>query len=210
MIPSARAQGVDSIRYQRNDLILDFIQPKIGFSQQTHQQLVDLYFTVYPRLVQDFNTASTQIVKVIIDTAYEGVAYASRGQIVISSAWLLKNPGDIDVLTHELMHIVQAYPGRSGPGWLVEGIADYVRYRYGLAHEAAGWRLPDFKSDHHYTSSYRITARFIDWLESNKSPGIVKQLDKALRERKYTSAMWESLTGKNLDDLWLEYTQAQS
>ncbi len=43
------------------------------------------------------------------------------------------------------MHIVQGYPGYGDarvPGWLVEGIADYARDRYGMDNAAAGWALP--------------------------------------------------------------------
>lgn len=207
-LPKASAQ--DSLRIEKDGWTLDFLQPSTGFAPQTKQQLIDLYFNVYPQLVKAFNPDATRIVKVKIDTAYDGVAYASRGQIVISSHWLHKNPGDIDVLTHELMHIVQAYPGRSGPGWLVEGIADYVRYKYGIAHEAAGWQLPALKDDHHYTSSYRVTARFIAWVEETQSPGIVKLLDQALRNRQYQVQIWEKQTGTSLDDLWLAYKRSQS
>jgi hypothetical protein len=207
---TSRAAAQDSLRIEKEGWSLDFLQPSTGFASQTKEQLIDLYFKVYPQLVKDFNPEATRVVKVKIDTAYDGVAYASRGQIVISSHWLAKNPGDIDVLTHELMHIVQAYPGRSGPGWLVEGIADYVRYKYGIAHEAAGWQLPALKEDHHYTSSYRVTARFIAWVEETQSPGIVKLLDQALRNRQYKVQIWEEQTGKSLDDLWQDYKNTQS
>jgi hypothetical protein len=52
----------------------------------------------------------------------------ANGQIVISSTHLKDYPIVTGVLTHEMMHIVQSYPDGQ-PGWLVEGIADYVRWK---------------------------------------------------------------------------------
>jgi hypothetical protein len=35
------------------------------------------------------------------------------------------------MLIHELTHVVQHYPhGQADAGWLVEGIADYIRHKY--------------------------------------------------------------------------------
>ena len=31
-------------------------------------------------------------------------------------------------MIHETCHVVQRYRGRGNPGWLVEGVADYVRF----------------------------------------------------------------------------------
>ncbi len=31
-------------------------------------------------------------------------------------------------MVHETVHCVQRYRGRGNPGWLVEGVADYVRF----------------------------------------------------------------------------------
>ena len=38
------------------------------------------------------------------------------------------NPDDIGAMVHETVHCVQLYRGRGNPGWLVEGVADYVRF----------------------------------------------------------------------------------
>lgn len=88
-------------------------------------------------MVKDFNPKALKTLEIKIDTAYIGVAYAINGKITISSKYLRKKPQDLDVITHEVMHIVQAYPNNSGPGWLTEGIADYVRYKYGNDNKSA-------------------------------------------------------------------------
>ena len=59
-----------------------------------------IFKKVYPKLVKDFNPQSQKHVTIKIDTAYGGVAYAHRGAITISSAWLHKKPEDLDLVTH--------------------------------------------------------------------------------------------------------------
>lgn len=189
----------------RDHFELVFVVQDSDFETNTATRLQETFFKVYPTLVKTFNKEAVHSVTITIDTAYDGVAYAHNGQVTIAQAWLEKNPGDIDVVTHEVMHIVQAYPPRSGPGWLVEGIADYIRYKYGVDNAGAKWALPELKPEHHYTSSYRITARFLDWIERTQKRGAVKKLDRALRARDYSDELWKKLTGKSLDELWNTY-----
>ncbi|CAF0913249.1 unnamed protein product [Didymodactylos carnosus] len=144
-------------------------------------------------------------IKITIDPSYNGVAYAGGGQIVISAAWLRNNPEDYDVVTHEGMHIVQSY-NRGDPGWLIEGIADYCRWKWGVNNGRAGWSLPDFQRGQHYTNAYRVTARFLVWLERKKNGNIVKQLDTALRSNTYSGNSWNSFAGQGVDQLWTEYS----
>lgn len=185
------------------------VQPD-NFDPEVSNRLIETFFTVYPKLVKTYNPSATKEVTITIDTAYDGVAYAHDGKIVISDQWLIKKPDDIDVITHEGMHLVQAYPRRSGPSWLTEGIADYVRHKFGVDNEGAGWSLPDLDEKHHYTNSYRITARFLDWIENNYNmKNFVKKLDKAMRKGHYTEAIWKELTGKTVDELWIAYKAAQ-
>lgn len=185
------------------ELTLVLHDPTYDPTQQ--DRLKDVFFKTYPRLAKDFNKKAPKHVTITIDTTYDGVAYAHDGKVVISQAWLEKMPEDIDVVTHEVMHIVQAYPPRSGPGWLVEGIADYVRFKYGVNHEASNWSLPDVQEQHHYTNSYRIAARFLKWVEEDQKKGMVKKLDDALRNKTYSPDIWAEQTTKTLDELWDEY-----
>ena len=184
---------------------LNLVAQNPSFSQAELKRLTDVFFQVYPKMVKDFNRKSPKSVTITIDTAYDGVAYAHAGKVVISQAWLEKMPEDIDVVTHEVMHIVQSYPSGSGPGWLVEGIADYARDRYGVNNAAANWSLPDVREDHHYSNSYRIAARFLKWVEEEQKKGIIKKLDKALRDKTYDDTIWAKNTRKPLDQLWDMY-----
>lgn len=169
------------------------------------KRLTETFFLVYPVLAREYNRKTISEVKFLVDTAYNGVAATSDGQVVFSSLWLKKHPEDIDVVTHEVMHIVQNYGNSKGPGWLTEGIADYARFKFGVDNAGSKWALPGYKDGQSYTNSYRITAGFLDWLEKNKRKGIVKKLDRELRAHTYSDSIWEHLTRKTLDQLWTEY-----
>jgi len=178
------------------------------FAQQGEQikkRMIEAFFTVYPQEAARFNPNTTKKVTFIIDPAYKGVAAAYNGIIRYSPLWMLQNPDDIDVVTHEVFHLVQAYGNGAGPGWLTEGITDYVRYKYGIDNARGGWSLTPFQPQHHYTNSYRIAARFLVWVEKNKNPKVVDSLDAALRKNTYTPQLWVKLTGKTVDDLWQQY-----
>lgn len=171
------------------------------------KRMTDVFFTVYPQEAKRFNKKTARKVTFVIDPAYEGVAAASSGIIRFSPKWMLSRPGDVDVVTHEVFHIVQSYPHRAGPGWLTEGITDYVRYKFGVDNAGANWSLPDYNPKQSYTNSYRITGRFLAWTEKNVNKKIVDELDAALRTKTYTPEIWTKLTGKTVDELWQMYAQ---
>lgn len=205
IVKTACEKGRDTL--DNNGFRLIFIQQDANFDTAVATRLKETFFAVYPVLVETFNSDAVHQVVLTVDTAYKGVAYAHDGRVVISQDWLEKKPHDVDVVTHEVMHIVQAYPAGSEPGWLVEGIADYVRHKYGVDNAGAGWSLPHLQDDHHYTNSYRVTARFLNWIESDHKAGFVKALDSAMRSRTYTEDIWKSETGLDLGALWAAYVE---
>lgn len=169
------------------------------------ERLIETFFSVYPVLTRYYNPSSVKGVEFFIDPTYNGVAEAGGKRVRISPQWLKTHPDDFDLVTHELMHLVQCYPHNAGPWWITEGIADYVRYVFGVDNELGGWSLPDLKPDHNYDSGYRITARFMVWIENHVQPGTVKRLDHAMRSNLYNPGLWNQLTGKNVQELWDHY-----
>lgn len=176
------------------------------FDSATRQHMIDVFFTVYPQMVDRFNKNSLKKVGFFIDTAYKAVAETGNGTSRFNPAWMKRYPQDVDVVTHEVMHVVQDYKDYE-PGWLTEGIADYVRYVYGVNNKAASWFLPDYRPGQSYKDAYRVTARFLLWVEKNKNKRIVDDLDKAMRDGTYTPQLWTKLTGKTVDGLWDEYAK---
>ena len=199
--------SIQTIKKGKYTLVFECKAPL--FSKEISQKLIDTYFKVYPALVKQYNRKATRVVTFVIDPDYDGVAGTSDDRVVFSTKYMTSHPNDIDVVTHETMHIVQAYGNNSRiPGWLTEGIADYARYAYGVSNEKAGWSLPKFSAKQNYNNSYRITARFLAWLEYSGHKGIVKKLDQAGRDKTYDKGeIWKKLTGKTIDELWLAYSQ---
>jgi hypothetical protein len=195
--------GRDSLTQKGYTLV--FINQDPALSATTKQRMTDAFFKVYPQEAKRFNPKTLRKVTFFVNPAYTGVAATDNGLVDYNPKWLHDHPEDIDVVTHEVMHIVQAYPNGSGPGWLTEGIADYARYVYGVNNQAGSWKLPDYKEGQNYTNSYRIMARFLVWLDQHGYPKLVNQLDAAARTRTYTPEIWKQKTGKTLDELWAAY-----
>lgn len=199
------AQEKETVSKKGKTLI--FVNQDPDLNPEVKEGLIKTYFKVYPKMSKDFNPLAIDTIEVTIDTAYTGVAYANNGKITISSAWLRKKPEDLDVITHETFHIVQAYPNNSGPGWLTEGIADYARFKYGVNNKKADWSLTEFSPEQNYENSYRIAARFLYWLIQNYDKNIVHKLDTAMRDNTFSPELWKEYTGKSLDELWDQYSK---
>jgi hypothetical protein len=120
--------------------------------------------------------------------------------------WFQDHPDDFGAMVHETAHVVQAYRyGRGGnrnPGWLVEGIADYVRFFKYEPGKIGPLRNPDRM---HYTDAYRTTARFLNYVTEKYDKQLVKKLNAAMRQGKYSDDLFKDYTGKTvteLDDEW--------
>lgn len=188
-----------------SDLKVSMVYHEQTLDNQLGERIKTLISDTYPELLKKYNSDATKTIQVVIDTSYQGVAYASGSKIVASSKWLRENPEDYDLFTHEIMHLIQAYPQNSGPSWLTEGIADYVRAEYGINNKAAQWSLPDYSPSQNYTDSYRVSARFLLWIEKHHDQNFVKKIDQHLRTKTYSEDVWEKHTGVSLDELWNRY-----
>ncbi len=177
-------------------------------NQETIDLLKEAFQVAYPAMAAKYNPNADREVHLLIDADYEGVAYTVAGngymQVVFDPDWLLNNPKDTDSFTHELMHCVQAYDTYT-PVWLIEGEADYARYRYGLHNEDANWSLPDYASEQSYEDKYRVTARFLVWVEEHVFPDLMLYLHHLLAVDQYTDDAWELYTGYTVDALWEMY-----
>jgi basic secretory peptidase family protein len=127
----------------------------------------------------------------------DGVAYTSGGRITGSVAYFKRHPDDVGAMVHETVHVVQSYRVRGNPGWLVEGIADYVRffkYEPGKLGRISPQRA-------HYDGSYRVTAAFLAYLTEKYDKEIVRKLNKMMREGEYKKELFQKWTGKTLEQL---------
>src|SRR5690606_31239324 len=125
----------------------------------------------------------------------------SRGNIVGSVEYFRRHQDDMGAMVHETAHVVQSYRGRGNPGWLVEGVADYIRFVVYEPENIGGFNPRRARHD----QSYRTSARFLSYVTDKYDKEIVKKLNKAMREGEYREELWQEYTGKSLADLGAEW-----
>jgi len=114
------------------------------------------------------------------------------------------------------VHVVQQY-GRARrtnpnatrtPGWLVEGIADYIRW-FLYEPETRGAEVTGRNiSRARYNSSYRITGNFLNWVTETYDHDIARKLNAAARQGKYNEDLWKTYTGHTVQELGDEWKQS--
>lgn len=163
----------------------------------------------YPQICALLGGPGSKVPYPVISLAFEpmdGVAATSANRITISAEWVTKKaPDDYGMVIHELTHIVQDYKGH-GEGWLTEGIADYIRHKH---FEPGKWdRQINWEKDS-YKQGYTTAAAFLMWLEEKKDREIVRKLNVASREGKYSEAYFKTLTGWSVDEAWANFISAR-
>ncbi len=145
----------------------------------------------------------------------DGVAYTVGTRVSCAAAWFrttLKGEAR-GAVVHEMVHVVQQYGAvRRGnarpapnPGWLVEGMADYVRW-YKYEPQSNGTRISKQGfARANYDGSYRISANFLNYVVGKYDKDLIRGLNTAMREGKYGDDVWVKLTGKSVKDLGEEW-----
>jgi hypothetical protein len=144
-------------------------------------------------------------VQIIFVPGMRGVAGTSRDVIRVSANYVRGHTNDFGMIIHELTHVVQSYHGRGNPGWMVEGVADYIR----LTHFEPMARRPRINPEKaSYRDAYKTTAIFLEWVEKTKDQQLVKELNRAMREGTFDVELFKTRTGKTVDDLWEEFASS--
>lgn len=144
------------------------------------------------------------VIRMTLKNDYNGVAAAGGGRITGSVKYFKSHLDDIGAMVHETVHCVQLYRGRGNPGWLVEGVADYIRF-FKYEPGKIGRINPERAK---YDGSYRTSAAFLAYVTDHNDPQIVKKLNAAMREGKYKPELWKEYTGKTVDELGREWQQS--
>lgn len=138
--------------------------------------------------------------------SYNVPAAAAGGRIMVNSEHVRRNPGDLGMMVHELVHIAQAYPGqKENLGWLTEGIADYIRF-WKYEPQTKQRQINVEKAS--YRDAYRTTAAFLAWACEMYDAKLVTKLNARLRAGTGETAMFKEFTGKTVDELWTEFIAA--
>lgn len=163
----------------------------------------------HPRLINLMPTpgfAAPDEIDLVFIKGNEGIAWTSGTKITVVSDWIEKRPHDIGLVFHELIHVHQRY-ARRVPSWVLEGIADYLRWGI-YEGKPLSWFPLNGERDS-YRSSYQVTAGFFLWLEAERFPGLMSKLNTAGRRGEYKESFFEEQTGTSLDSLWADYLAAR-
>jgi hypothetical protein len=142
-------------------------------------------------------------VKIVITYKYKGVAATAGDTIMVDPRYAIAHPDDLGMIVHEMAHVVQGYPTYD-PGWLVEGIADYVRWFFYEPTEKRPKPNPERATAR---DSYQTTGAFLYWAANKYSMELVPKLHAAFQANTYKEDMFKQLTGKSLDELNSEWRE---
>jgi hypothetical protein len=184
----------------------------------SNKELIPVVQQWYPKIVamlpsEGFTAPRTFSIN--FTNEYNGVAATAGTRVMCSPPWYRKQlKGEaVGSVVHELCHVVQQYGriprgGVRPPGWLVEGMCDYIRwYLYEPQSHGADLR-PSAANTARYDGSYRITANFLNFVVTKYDKDLLREVNAAMRQGKYTPEFWKTRTGKSVEDLAAEWKKA--
>jgi hypothetical protein len=140
-------------------------------------------------------------------------AYASGNVITLNTQWFrreLKREAR-GAVVHEMAHVVQSYTQNrrsaraSTPGWIVEGIPDYIRW-FLYEPESKGGEISERGlATATHDASYRVTGNFFDFLTRTYDRDFIAKLNATARNGGYDSNFWMETFGKSVPELEREW-----
>jgi hypothetical protein len=172
------------------------------------RRLVEKWHPIISDMLHTEGFVSASEVNLVFKTDMKIPAATSGDTISISVDHIKKHPEDFGMVIHELAHVLQRYRKfDKETWWLVEGIADYVRY-YRFEPKTRLPRINAAKAS--YRDGYKTSAQFLAWIEKKHDKALISHLNQVLRTGEYTPAVFEKYTGKSLDRLWSDFVKAQA
>jgi hypothetical protein len=130
------------------------------------------------------------------------VAAAGGGTMTVNADYARKNPKDTGLTVHEGAHIIQS---GGSPGWLVEAVADYVRW---IRYEPQNLTYNIDLAKGTPRDPYRNGAAFLAWCEMHYDAKLVTKLNDATRFGRYKDELFKQYCGKTIDELYKEFIEA--
>jgi hypothetical protein len=183
-----------------------------------HKELVPVVQDWYPKLVKMLPSEGYEApkkVSITFSASMNGVAATGGTRVRCAAGWFRQNlQGEAKgAVVHELAHVVQNYgiarrnnpSATRTPGWLVEGICDYIRW-FLYEPETRGAEITSRNiARAKYDGNYRITGNFLNWVTETYCKDIVQRLNAAAREGKYSEDLWKTATGHTVQELGDEW-----
>ena len=197
---------LNALRHEGSSIFLSNIKGSEDIEVQV-QNVLNLLYT------PDCTRPGTRSVTIVL-RPMDGVAYTTGSDLDSDHKEMhinlnyIKNiktsPRDeiLGVICHELVHCFQWAALGTCPGGLIEGIADWVRLRAGLA--AKHWKQ---EADGEWDGGYQHTGYFLEYLERRFGDGTVRRMNACLRGQKYDEkkVFGDCCQGRKVEDLWKEY-----
>ena len=157
----------------------------------------------YPKIVKMLPSEGYKAptrVSIVFSANMRGVAATGGTRIRCAANWFRRQlQGEAKgAVVHELVHVVQNYgvarrtnPNRTRtPGWLVEGIADYIRWFLYEPHTHGAEITSRNISRARYDGNYRISGNFLNWVTETYNKDIMRELNAAARHGNYKEDLW--------------------
>ncbi|MBC8103408.1 MAG: hypothetical protein H7Z41_12585 [Cytophagales bacterium] len=129
------------------------------------------------------------------------VAATGGGVMTVNVKWCREHPEDTGLTVHEMAHVVQSM-STYNPVWLIEGIADYIRW---IKFEPENHTPRINVQTASYKDAYRTTATFLAWCELRYDSALTTKMNRAIRSGTYRPELWTRFCGKDADTLWAEF-----
>lgn len=185
----------------------------------TEKELMPVVFEWYPKIAKMLPSAGYKEKDSVLfefrDDMDGTPAYAAGGRVALSIPFFrgqLQNEAK-GAVVHELVHVVQDYwrarrgnrEAKPTPGWVTEGIADYIRwFLYEPQSKGAEITEGNF-ANANYDSSYRVTGNFLNWVVAKHDKDLIRKLNEAAREGRYSEDFWKQRTGRTVEELNVDW-----
>jgi hypothetical protein len=183
-----------------------------------HKDLAPVVQEWYPRLIKLLPSEGYEAprqVSITFSASMRGVAATGGTRVRCAAGWFRQNlQGEAKgAVVHELAHVVQNYglarrtnPNAARtPGWLVEGICDYIRW-FLYEPQTRGAEITRRNiARARYDGNYRISGNFLHWVTQTYCQDIVQRLNTAARQGKYSEELWKTATGHTVQELGDEW-----
>ncbi len=183
-------------------------------TEWAHRELAPVVREWYPKLVEMLPSEGYEAprrVSITFSASMRGVAATGGTRVRCAAGWFRQNlQGEAKgAVLHELVHVVQNY-GQARradpnavrtPGWVVEGICDYIRWFLYEPQTRGAEVTARNLSRARYDASYRMTGNFLDWVTQTHAKDIVPRLNAAARAGKYSEDIWKTATGHTVQEL---------
>lgn len=208
--PAAPAPVVDTLAVGDNVKIHFDTTETPDLRQWVQADLMPACKEWYPRICEQLAAEGFEAptdFSVTFRDKMDGVAYTSGKDVTCAAPWYRKNlqTEAVGSVVHELVHVVQQYGnqrrGTRPPGWLVEGIADHIRW-YQFEPIEKRRRINWDKAN--YDQAYFPSATFLDYIVRNLDSQAITKINDDCRSGRYSASYWQDKYGKSPEQLWAD------